>query len=63
MKESCKFCKKDWEGHFGLPCDQVEVKDESDLRTKTEEAMTLAVVRRCKICDTPFVKEEGIRLV
>ena len=63
MKESCKLCKKDWEGHFGLPCDQVEVKDESDLRTRTEEAMTEAVLRRCLKCNTPFVKTEGERLL
>ena len=58
-KQSCKLCKKIWEGHLGLPCDEVEAKDESDLRTRTEEAMTKAVVRRCLKCNTPFIKDEG----
>lgn len=58
-KESCKLCKEDWDKHFGLPCDQVEAKDESDLRVKTEEAMTNVVVRRCIKCNAPFVKETG----
>ena len=59
MKDSCKLCKKDWAEHFGLPCDQVEVRNESELRTRTEEAMTQAVMRRCLNCSTPFVKEDG----
>jgi len=59
LKDSCKLCKEDWDKHFGLPCDEVEAKGESDLRVRTEEAMTNAVVRRCIKCNAPFVKEAG----
>ena len=44
---------------YGYICDEVEEDDESNIRLKTEEAMTMALVRKCHKCSTPMLKESG----
>eukprot|EP00730_Choanoeca_flexa_P018083 TRINITY_DN8775_c0_g1_i5.p1 TRINITY_DN8775_c0_g1~~TRINITY_DN8775_c0_g1_i5.p1 ORF type:complete len:285 (+),score=59.66 TRINITY_DN8775_c0_g1_i5:148-1002(+) len=57
--ESCRYCKVDWKEHFGLSCKEVESNDETLKRTKLEEAMSDALVRRCPKCNMQFLKETG----
>jgi len=61
MKESCQFCKVEWNQHlqYGLICEDVETQDESQLRRKTEEAMTEALVRKCPKCTKMLIKDAG----
>jgi len=60
MKSSCKSCNKDWENHFGIPCNEVIEKEAyEDIRKDTEEAMTRAKLRSCPKCTRTFLKEEG----
>ena len=60
-KTSCLFCKIEWEKHmeYGQVCDHVEDHDESNIRLKTEEAMTSALVHTCHKCSMPMLKEDG----
>ena len=31
-KETCRHCKEDWAEHFGIPCSELEKKDETKVR-------------------------------
>ena len=57
--KSCTECGEEY--HPGIRCDQVESKNETDGRTKVEEAMTLALVRTCPrpFCRKKFLKNDG----
>ena len=52
-------CGEDWANHFGIPCREMEKKDEANVRKTAEEKMTAALLRRCHKCQTPLIKEEG----
>ena len=56
---SCTECGEEF--HPKILCDQVESKNETDGRTKVEEAMTLALVRICPkpLCKKKILKNEG----
>ena len=32
LKETCRYCKEDWTEHFGIPCSEIEKKDETKIR-------------------------------
>eukprot|EP01029_Cantina_marsupialis_P000750 TRINITY_DN10554_c0_g1_i1.p1 TRINITY_DN10554_c0_g1~~TRINITY_DN10554_c0_g1_i1.p1 ORF type:complete len:576 (+),score=166.90 TRINITY_DN10554_c0_g1_i1:138-1865(+) len=53
----CTECNK--KAHPGIRCDQVETKNEENLRKFMEEKMTEARLRKCHKCKQPFVKVEG----
>lgn len=57
--KSCKKCGEEY--HPNIRCDQVESKNETDGRTKVEEAMTNALVRTCPrpLCQKKFLKNDG----
>ena len=57
--KSCTECGEEY--HPKIRCDQVESKNETDGRTKVEEAMTLALVRICPkpLCKKKILKNEG----
>lgn len=57
--KSCTECGEEF--HPRIRCDQVESKNETDGRTKVEEAMTLALVRICPkpLCKKKILKNEG----
>eukprot|EP00117_Sycon_ciliatum_P046193 scpid37164/ scgid3120/ E3 ubiquitin-protein ligase RNF216; RING finger protein 216; Triad domain-containing protein 3; UbcM4-interacting protein 83; Ubiquitin-conjugating enzyme 7-interacting protein 1 len=59
LKESCRYCQEEWDDHFGKPCSEVEKRDETKMRTRVEEMMTEAKVRKCAKCRTEFTKESG----
>ncbi|ESO87151.1 hypothetical protein LOTGIDRAFT_55132, partial [Lottia gigantea] len=59
LKETCRFCKEEWKDHIGIPCEELEKKDEAALRKEYEEKMTAAKVRTCHKCKSQFMKEEG----
>jgi len=59
MKETCRYCKEPWDEHFGIPCSEVEKKEEKNLRTTYEERMSMAKIRTCKKCDCGFMKTDG----
>lgn len=58
-KETCKDCGEEWKDHFGLKCNEVEKKSETNLRLTYEERMTMAKVRKCPKCSCQFMKSEG----
>jgi hypothetical protein len=45
--DTCRLCKEDWKGHFGLKCEEVENGSATAARRKIEEAMTAASKREC----------------
>ncbi|KAL9179630.1 hypothetical protein ACHAXT_008920 [Thalassiosira profunda] len=57
--KSCKDCGEEY--HPNIRCDQVESKTEAAGRTKVEDAMTEAMVRRCPrpMCRKIFLKDDG----
>ncbi|KAK6170736.1 hypothetical protein SNE40_019051 [Patella caerulea] len=59
LKETCRFCKEEWKDHIGIPCSELEKKDETTLRKEYEEKMTAAKVRTCLKCKSQFMKDEG----
>ncbi|XP_041363583.1 uncharacterized protein LOC121379156 isoform X2 [Gigantopelta aegis] len=59
MKETCRYCQEEWSDHIGIPCNELEKKDESHLRKQYEEKMTEAKVRTCHRCKKKFMKDEG----
>ncbi|XP_033115083.1 uncharacterized protein LOC117115415 isoform X2 [Anneissia japonica] len=59
LKESCRYCKESWKDHFGLPCSEIERKDETSLRVTYEERMTNAKMRTCFRCKTGYMKSDG----
>ncbi|XP_050390114.1 uncharacterized protein LOC126809530 [Patella vulgata] len=59
LKETCRFCKEEWKDHMGIPCSELEKKDEMTLRKEYEEKMTAAKVRTCVRCKSQFMKDEG----
>ena len=32
MQETCRYCKEDWTEHIGIPCTELEKKDETKIR-------------------------------
>lgn len=58
-RSTCMACGEDWDAHFGIPCREMEKKDEANVRKTAEEKMTAALLRRCHKCQTPLIKEEG----
>ncbi|CAH1273306.1 RNF216 [Branchiostoma lanceolatum] len=59
MKQTCRHCKEDWAGHFGIPCQEVEGADDTKFRTSIEEKMTEAKIRTCHQCKAKFTKHDG----
>jgi hypothetical protein len=57
--KSCTECGEEY--HPNMRCDQVESKNETDGRTKVEEAMTSALIRTCPrpFCRKKFLKTDG----
>ncbi|KAL3773663.1 hypothetical protein ACHAW5_007953 [Stephanodiscus triporus] len=57
--KSCTECGDEY--HPNIRCDQVESKNETEGRTKVEEAMTSAFVRTCPrpFCRKKFLKIDG----
>ncbi|XP_071954572.1 uncharacterized protein [Antedon mediterranea] len=59
LKESCRYCKENWKEHIGVPCSEIEKKDETSLRVSYEERMTNAKMRTCFKCKTGYMKSDG----
>ena len=57
LKETCRFCGE--LNHVPLRCDEVEKKDELDMRTFIENRVTEAMIRVCYRCKQRFYKLEG----
>ncbi|OAA57067.1 ring finger protein [Niveomyces insectorum RCEF 264] len=54
---SCRLCRK--ETHIPKTCEEVERENGPSARLTIEEAMSLALIRKCNKCNTPFIKELG----
>ncbi|KIH88844.1 ring finger protein [Sporothrix brasiliensis 5110] len=54
---TCRLCRK--ESHIPKSCDEVEKDKGAAVRLTIEEAMSLAMIRKCNKCGTPFIKELG----
>jgi hypothetical protein len=52
---SCRYCGED--PHIPLPCEQE--KKQSEGRLTVEEAMSVAIIRKCPTCSQQFVKLAG----
>eukprot|EP00112_Aurelia_sp_Birch-Aquarium-sp1_P024652 Seg788.8 transcript_id=Seg788.8/GoldUCD/mRNA.D3Y31 product="E3 ubiquitin-protein ligase RNF216" protein_id=Seg788.8/GoldUCD/D3Y31 len=59
LKESCRYCKEPWIEHFGIPCNEVEKKAQTNLRLSYEEKMSMAKIRTCSKCGCGFMKTDG----
>ena len=59
VKVTCRYCKEDWSEHFGLPCKEVEKRDQKNVRLSYEEKMTMAKIRKCINCGCEFTKSDG----
>ena len=57
LKESCRACGEP--NHIPLRCDEVEKKDELDMRTFIENRVSEAMIRTCYKCKQRFYKLEG----
>jgi len=57
MKSSCRLCKEP--SHIPLRCDEVEKKEQTDVRIQLENQMTEALLKSCWKCKRKFYKEEG----
>jgi TRIAD3 protein (E3 ubiquitin-protein ligase RNF216) len=57
LKETCRTCGES--NHIPLRCDEVEKKDELDMRTFIENRVTEAMIRVCYKCKQRFYKLEG----
>ncbi|KAI0210961.1 hypothetical protein LSAT2_004235 [Lamellibrachia satsuma] len=58
-KETCRYCKENWAEHIGIPCEELEKKDETKIRLAFEEKMTEAKIRVCHQCKARFTKLDG----
>ena len=56
---TCRLCQK--ETHIPKTCDEAERErgDRPSARLLVEEAMSMAMIRSCNKCTTPFIKEQG----
>lgn len=61
LKETCRSCKEP--NHLPLRCDEVEKKDEVDMRTSIENRINEAMIRVCYKCKRRFYKEEGCNMM
>ncbi|CAF1135745.1 unnamed protein product [Adineta ricciae] len=57
LKETCRNCGEP--NHIPLRCDEVEKKDELDMRTFIENRVSEAMIRICYRCHRRFYKLEG----
>jgi hypothetical protein len=57
LKETCRVCGES--NHIPLRCDEVEKKDELDMRTFIENRVSEAMIRVCYKCKQRFYKLEG----
>uniref|UniRef100_A0A914C685 RING-type domain-containing protein n=1 Tax=Acrobeloides nanus TaxID=290746 RepID=A0A914C685_9BILA len=59
--EFCRLCERPWdEDHFGITCDELDVKQKTDKKQRElEKKMNEAVIRKCPRCSLPFIKAEG----
>jgi TRIAD3 protein (E3 ubiquitin-protein ligase RNF216) len=57
LKETCRACGES--NHIPLRCDEVEKKDELDMRTFIENRVSEAMIRVCYRCKQRFYKLEG----
>ena len=57
MKETCRACGEP--NHIPLRCDEVEKRDELDMRTFIENRVSEAMIRICYKCKQRFYKLEG----
>ncbi|CAM2727175.1 unnamed protein product [Rotaria socialis] len=57
LKETCRACGEP--NHIPLRCDEVEKKDELDMRTFIENRVSEAMIRVCYKCKQRFYKLEG----
>ncbi|EPE03610.1 ring finger protein [Ophiostoma piceae UAMH 11346] len=56
---TCRLCQKDT--HIPKTCEEAERErgDQPSARLLVEEAMSMAMIRSCNKCTTPFIKEHG----
>lgn len=57
MKSSCRLCKQI--SHIPQTCEEFAKENKLSVRHTVEEAMTEAMVRKCKKCSYPYIKEYG----
>lgn len=57
LKETCRTCGES--NHIPLRCDEVEKRDELDMRTFIENRVSEAMIRICYKCKQRFYKLEG----
>jgi len=57
MEISCRHCKE--KSHIPLSCEEFSKENRQSLRKTVEEAMTEALMRKCKKCGLSYVKESG----
>lgn len=57
MEISCRHCKE--KSHIPLSCEEFSKENRQSLRKTVEEAMTEALMRKCKKCGLGYVKESG----
>lgn len=56
-RESCRLCNLD--AHLPQTCEENAKNNGLNIRRQIEEAMSMALIRKCNKCETPFIKEEG----
>ena len=61
LMASCIQCME--ASHLPFPCEENAKTSETTARTKVEERMTKAVVRKCKTCKATMVKMDGCNRV
>eukprot|EP00731_Ephydatia_muelleri_P028498 Em0020g142a len=59
LKETCRQCGNNWDDHFGIPCKEMESRDDTKYRISIEELMTKAKIRYCHRCGCEFLKNDG----
>ncbi|KAI0380143.1 hypothetical protein F5Y04DRAFT_282273 [Hypomontagnella monticulosa] len=57
MKISCRLCRK--ETHIPKTCAEAAADRGVDARHILEEAMSVALIRKCNKCDRPYLKADG----
>ncbi|KAI3413826.1 hypothetical protein GPALN_011307 [Globodera pallida] len=57
----CRFCERRWdEDHFGVSCEELDLKTKKDKKDRElEKKLNEAVIRKCPRCGLPFMKDEG----
>lgn len=61
MKETCRLCHEI--NHLPLRCNEIEKKNESNMRTFIENKISEAMLRTCWKCNKRFYKLEGCNMM